>query len=349
MRLKTPAAWLPRTLAGRLILVLAVALLAAQVASLVLHLRDLDALMAAGLPHVGVPGLQAVPMRFLWHVGLTFAVVIGVSLIAVRWIARPLREMADAATAFAHDIDAPPLPESGPVEVRRAAEAFNFMQQRLRQLVVERSRALAAVSHDLRTPLTRMRLRAEMIDDPALQQKLDADIDTMQAMVDSVLAYLRGLEDTERPQAINIVALLESIVDDERSLGRPVAWVEGEAGAAPARPYNGRLSVLRRAIGNLIDNAVAHGSNVGLRLHDAPGELRIVVEDDGPGIAPPDLARVTEPYVRLDAARSLAGGGVGLGLAIVRDAAAGHGGRLVLENRAEGGLRASLVLPRAGK
>lgn len=346
MRLMEPAAWLPRTLAGRLIL--AVALLAAQVANLMLHLKELDALMAAGLPRAGVPGLEAVPMRFLWHVGLTFAVVIGVSLIAVRWIARPLREMADAATAFAHDIDAPPLAASGPVEVRRAAEAFNFMQQRLRQLVVERSRALAAVSHDLRTPLTRMRLRAEMIDDPLLQRKLGADIDAMQAMVDSVLAYLRGLEDAERPQPIDIVALLESIVDDERSLGRPVTLAAREAAASIVPPYTGQLSVLRRAIGNLVDNAVAHGQAVGVRLHDAPGELRIVVEGDGPGIAPADLARVTEPYVRLDAARSLAGGGVGLGLAIVRDAAASHGGRLLLENRAEGGLRASLVLPRDG-
>ena len=349
MRLMEPAAWLPRTLAGRLILILAVALLAAQVASLMLHLKELDALMAAGLPRAGVPGLEAVPMRFLWHVGLTFAVVIGVSLIAVRWIARPLREMADAATAFAHDIDAPPLAASGPVEVRRAAEAFNFMQQRLRQLVVERSRALAAVSHDLRTPLTRMRLRAELIDDPQLQQKLGTDIDAMQAMVDSVLAYLRGLEDAERPQPINIAALLESIVEDERSLGRPVAFVaKRDAAAEAVAPYTGRLSVLRRAIGNLVDNAVAQGQSVGVRLHEAPGELRIVVEDDGPGIPPADLARATEPYVRLDAARSLDGGGVGLGLAIVRDAAASHGGRLVLENRAEGGLRASLVLPRAG-
>jgi len=220
------------------------------------------------------------------------------------------------------------------------------MQQRLRQLVVERSRALAAVSHDLRTPLTRMRLRAELVADVELQRKLDADIDAMQAMVDSVLAYLRGIEGAEKPQAINIEALLESIVDDERSLGRPVAWVEGEAGT-DVLPYTGRLSVLRRAIGNLVDNAVAHGGNVGVQLHDAPGELRIVVEDDGPGIAPADLARATEPYVRLDAARSLAGGGVGLGLAIVSDVAASHGGRLVLENRSEGGLRASLVLPRA--
>lgn len=151
-----------------------------------------------------------------------------------------------------------------------------------------------------------------------------------------------------------------------------MAWVEGEAGAEmttpnslrsrPPRGAQAPWAARRRlrpssptpgasrccgAIGNLVDNAVAHGGNVGVRLHDAPGELRIVVEDDGPGIAPADLARATEPYVRLDAARSLAGGGVGLGLAIVRDAAASHGGRLVLENRSEGGLRASLVLPRA--
>jgi signal transduction histidine kinase len=343
------AAWLPKSLAGRMTLILVVGLLAVQLASLYLHLQDRASLMAAGQLQHGVPGLENVPMRFLWHVGMTLVVVIGVSLIAVRWIARPLQEMADAATAFAHDIDAAPLEESGPVEVRRAAAAFNFMQKRLRQLVVERGRALAAVSHDLRTPLTRMRLRAELVDDPALQQKLNADIDTMHAMVNGVLAYLRGLEDAEPAQTINMEALLYSIVDDERSLGRAVEFVEREPGraAAAAAPYAGKLSVLRRAIGNLVDNAVAHGRAVTVRLHDSPGDLRILVEDDGPGIPDADLVRVTEPFVRLDASRSLDTGGVGLGLAIVRDAAAYHGGQLILENRAEGGLRASLVLARS--
>ena len=137
------------------------------------------------------------------------------------------------------------------------------------------------------------------------------------------------------------VAALTADVALASGVSADVIAAEGDATAA-IDP-----TLLRRAIANLIDNAVAHGGNVGVRLHDAPGELRIVVEDDGPGIAPADLARATEPYVRLDAARSLAGGGVGLGLAIVSDAAASHGGRLVLENRSEGGLRASLVLPRA--
>lgn len=347
MRLKL-STWLPKSLAGRMTLILVVGLLTAQLTSLYLHLQDRASLMSGGHVHPGMMGMEAVPMRFLWHVGLTLVVVIAASLIAVRWIARPLREMAEAATAFANDIDAAPLAESGPVEVRRAAEAFNFMQKRLRQLVVERGRALAAVSHDLRTPLTRMRLRAELVDDPLLQQKLNADIDTMHAMVNGILAYLRGLEDTEPAQPINMEALLHSIVEDERSLGRPVNLIERASAEAPPPPYAGKLSVLRRAIGNLIDNAVAHGHSVTVRLHDTPNELRIVVDDDGPGIPDADLVRVTEPFVRLDASRSLDTGGVGLGLAIVRDVAAYHGGQLILENRAEGGLRASLVLVRSG-
>jgi signal transduction histidine kinase len=347
MRLKLSTS-LPKSLAGRMTLILVVGLLTAQLASLYLHLQDRTSLMSGGHVHPGMMGMEAVPMRFLWHVGLTLVVVIAASLIAVRWIARPLREMTEAATAFAHDIDAAPLAESGPVEVRRAAEAFNFMQKRLRQLVVERGRALAAVSHDLRTPLTRMRLRAELVDDPLLQQKLNADIDTMHAMVNGVLAYLRGLEDTEPAQPINMEALLHSIVEDERSLGRPVHLIERESAEASPPPYAGKLSVLRRAIGNLIDNAVAHGHSVTVRLHDTPNELRILVDDDGPGIPDADLVRVTEPFVRLDASRSLDTGGVGLGLAIVRDVAAYHGGQLILENRAEGGLRASLVLGRSG-
>ncbi len=154
-----------------------------------------------------------------WHLALTLGAVIVVSLIAVRWVTRPLQQMAMAANAFAHDLDAAPLDVAGPAEVRRAAEAFNFMQQRLRRLVVERGRALAAVSHDLRTPLTRMRLRAELVDDPALADKLNADIDTMRSMVNGVLAYLRGLEDAEPVQAINMEALLESIVEDRTLTG----------------------------------------------------------------------------------------------------------------------------------
>jgi signal transduction histidine kinase len=346
MRLN-PSTWLPKSLFGRMTLILVIGLLAAQLAMLLLNLQERASLMAAGLDHPGMMAEGALPMRFLWHLALTLCVVIGVSLIAVRWVTRPLQQMAVAANAFAHDLDAAALDVAGPAEVRRAAEAFNFMQARLRQLVVERGRALAAVSHDLRTPLTRMRLRTELIDDAALAEKLNADIDTMRSMVDGVLAYLRGLEDTEPTQTINMEALLQSIVDDERSLGRPVEVLEPTHGSAPPAPYAGKLSILQRAITNLIDNALAHGDAVTVRLDDSPAALRIVIEDDGPGIPDADLARVTEPFVRLDPSRSLESGGVGLGLAIVRDAAAYHGGRLILENREAGGLRASLMLPRS--
>jgi len=334
---------LPRTLAGRMTLIIVLGLLVAQATALFLHLQMRASLMAGGQMHPGLPGFSPLPMRFVWHAALTLVAVIGMSLVAVRWATRPLQRMASAATAFAHDLDAAPLPEAGPLEVRRAAEAFNFMQRRLRRLVVERGRALAAVSHDLRTPLTRMRLRAELVDDPALQGRLHADIDAMEAMVNSVLAYLRGLEDSEPIQPINIDALLSSLVEDARALGRPVTL---QAPTATPAPYPGKLSVLRRAVTNLIDNAAAHAARVTVRVEDTPGALAVVIEDDGPGIPEADLGRVTEPFVRLDPARGLQTGGVGLGLAIVRDAAAYHGGRLVLANRPEGGLRATLLLPR---
>ena len=337
---------LPRSLSGRMTLILVLGLLAAQFASLLLHLKERAAMLAAGHLHPGLPAFEALPLRFIWHVSLTLAVVIVASLIAVRWATKPLQQMASAATAFAHDLDAAPLDVAGPTEVRRAVEAFNFMQHRVRQGVVERGRALAAVSHDLRTPLTRMRLRAELVDDPALQMKLNADIDAMQGMINSVLSYLRGLEDAEPMQPINMEALLSSIVEDERALGRQIVMAEPVPEQPAAAPYVGRLSLLKRAVTNLIDNGAAHGEHVFVHLEYTPSELRVVIEDDGPGIPAADLQRVTEPFVRLDGSRRLDTGGVGLGLAIVRDAAACHGGRLHLENRDGGGLRAWLALPR---
>ena len=336
---------LPRSLSGRMTLILVLGLLVAQVVSLMLHLEDRAAMLAAGHVHPRMQAFDALPLPFLWHVSLTLGAIVVLSLVAMRWATRPLERMAEAATAFAHDLDAAPLEEVGPTEVRRAAEAFNFMQRRLRQLVIERGRALAAVSHDLRTPLTRMRLRTELVDDPGLQEKLNADIDAMRNMVNSVLAYLGGLEDAEPMQPINMEALLSSIVDDQQAIGRKVQLEQDAAGHAHAAPYVGKLSILKRAVDNLVDNAVAHGDAVAVRIVESSGELRVVVEDDGPGIPSAELARVTEPFVRLDPSRGADTGGVGLGLAIVSDAAAYHGGQLILENRERGGLRASLVLP----
>jgi signal transduction histidine kinase len=327
---------MPASLFGRLTLILVAGLLAAQLATVWLHLGDQALLILRGeFQAAGLPG------RFWVHTALTLIAVIAASLIAVRMVTRPMQRLAEAADAFGRDLDTPPLQVAGPSETRLAAEAFNRMQERLRRLIAERSRALAAVSHDLRTPLTRMRLRAELVEDEALRTEINADIDVMQAMVEATLDYLRGLRENEPIQTIEIEALLASLVADEQALGRPVAL-----GDVRAAPYPGRLSALKRAIANLVDNAVKYGREAELSVIDSSTELRVIVEDRGPGIAEADLERVVEPYVRLEASRSRETGGVGLGLAIARDAARLHGGDLLLENRSGGGLRALLLLPR---
>jgi len=327
---------IPASLFGRLTLILIVGLLTAQFASMWLHMGERALIMAQS--HGQFP---AMPSRFATHLLITLAAVIAVSLVAVRLVTRPLQRLAEAADAFGSDLESPPLPETGPTETRRAAEAFNRMQERLRRLIAERSRALGAVSHDLRTPLTRMRLRAELVDDEALRAQINADIDDMQAMVESTLDYLRGLRENEAVQSIDMGALLASLVADEQALGHPVTLT-----GSVAAPYVGRLSTLKRALGNLIDNAVKYGHAAHIVIEDSAAELRLSVEDRGPGIAEADLARVVEPYVRLEASRSRETGGVGLGLTIARDAAVLHGGELRLANRPGGGLAATLVLPR---
>jgi signal transduction histidine kinase len=281
------------------------------------------------------------PDGFGTHMLLTLAAVVAVSLIAVRQATQPLRQLADAADALGRNLDAPPLPQTGPVETQRAVRAFNGMQERLRRVVVERSRALAAVSHDLRTPLTRLRLRAELIDDAALRGQVETDLNDMQTMIDATLEYLRNLRESEVPRPIDITALLESLAEDEQSLGRKVT-VRGQALA----PYVGRLSALKRAIANLVDNAVKYAGGAEVLIEDDAKHLRLIVEDHGTGMAPADLTRATEPFFRVDASRSRETGGVGLGLAIAKDIAVLHGGDLQLENRAGGGLRVTLTLPR---
>lgn len=327
---------MPQSLFGRLTLILVIGLLAAQFASLWLHMDERELLLRHGASHIA-----GLPSRFWIHLTLTLTTVIAVSVIAVRLVTRPIQRLADAADAFGRDLDSPPLAETGPTETRLAAEAFNRMQERLRRLIAERSRALAAVSHDLRTPLTRMRLRAELVDDETLRGQINADIDDMQAMVESTLDYLRGLRENEAVQTIDIEALLHSLVADQQAQERPVVL-----GDILAEPYLGRLTALKRAVANLIDNAVKYGHGARISVEDDAAGLNIVVEDSGPGIPEADLVRVVEPYVRLETSRSRDTGGVGLGLAIARDAARLHGGELILGNRVGGGLEARLNLPR---
>lgn len=272
---------------------------------------------------------------------LTVAIVL-VSLFAVRWITRPLSTLAQAADELGRDIHRPPLPERGPQEVRRAASAFNTMQARLRDHMYERTRILTAVSHDLRTPITRLRLRAELLADDAVKAKFVRDLQDMENMTNATLSFLRGMEEQEPPQSVDLTALLESLVNDHRDTGYDVR-LEGSM----SRPVRLRPQALTRCLDNLTVNAVRYGQRAVITLEDTGTAAVIRVRDAGPGIPQHELDKVFEPYYRLDSARNLEGGGVGLGLSIARNIAELHGGTLILGNHPEGGLEAVLTLPAA--
>jgi signal transduction histidine kinase len=249
--------------------------------------------------------------------------------------------LADAARALGRDIRRPPLAETGPTEVRRAAAAFNLMQKRLLDFMNSRLRTLTAISHDLKTPVTRLRLRSEMLDDPQLREDFNRDLDEMDAMLGATLAYMRGEAKQEKLQSVDINALLESMVSDAHALGQDVT-LSGHASA----PYPARPRALRRALDNLVQNALRYGGSAEILVKERPRSLDIRVMDRGPGIPTPELEQVFEPFYRTEYSRNRATGGTGLGLSIARDVALSHGGTLHLVNRSEGGLEAILTLPR---
>lgn len=289
--------------------------------------------------------LPPVPDALPWRLVATLAVLLGTMLalswVAVRWVVRPLHVLEKAARSLGEDLASPPLPEDGPREVRQAARAFNTMQQRLARFVDERTRMLAALSHDLKTPLTRLRLRTELLDDDDARTRFTADLQEMETMVTQTLDFMRGLGGHEPRAAVDVEALLASLQSDHEAMGR-VVTIEGHAEA----PYLGVPSLLRRALGNLIDNAVLYGGSATVRIDDRPDHLLLHVLDPGPGIAAAELERVFEPFHRLEASRNRATGGTGLGLGIARSIARLHGGDVRLENRPQGGLDAVLSLPR---
>jgi len=281
------------------------------------------------------------PYWLLLSITLLLTAVLLVSWIAVRWVTRPLKTLADAADALGSDINRPPMRESGPVEVARAARAFNTMQSRLAGYIRSRTQVLAAMSHDLKTPITRLRLRAELLEDEQQRAKFSADLQEMESMVSGALDFLRGMETSEPVQLVDIMAMLESLQADVRETGGAVD-ISGHAAA----PYRGRAQALKRCIGNLIENAVKYGQRARVVVADDAQRLTLRIEDDGPGIPKDELEKVFEPFYRLEASRSRDTGGTGLGLAIARGVALLHGGQVTLENRVEGGLAATLSLPR---
>jgi signal transduction histidine kinase len=290
-------------------------------------------------------GLGGEPFAWPWRLLLTLGVllvsVIALALLAVRWLTRPLAVLATAADDLGRDMHRPPLPEQGPAEVRRAASAFNTMQARLQTYLREREQMLAAVSHDLRTPITRLRLRAELIPDPALREKFEHDLAEMEAMTAATLEFLRGAGSDEAVQPVDVMALFESLQADMEEAGY-VVTLQGRT----LTPYPARPLALKRLITNLIDNAIKYGSRATISIEDTPTQLQIVIGDEGPGIPADQLECVFEPFYRLEGSRSRETGGVGLGLAVARDIARAHGGDLILRNRSGGGLEAVLSLPR---
>ncbi len=289
-----------------------------------------------------LPGTpELLPWRLLLTLGVLLLTVLALSFVAVRWVVRPLHVLAQAADALGQDLDHAPLPEDGPLEVRQAARAFNTMQQRLAGFINDRTRVLTALSHDLKTPLTRLRLRAELLDDDEQRERFEADLREMETMVVQTLEFLRGLGHNAPREPVDVNALLATLQADNAALGRTLR-IEGRAGAALVADG----SMLKRALSNLVDNAFAYGGSATLRVDDSAEALVLQILDDGPGIAEDQLEQVFEPFFRLEGSRSRATGGSGLGLGIARNIARGHGGELLLRNRLEGGLMAVLTLPR---
>jgi signal transduction histidine kinase len=287
-----------------------------------------------------LPIVPEANLRWLSLLGASVAAVMIAVIFAVRWITRPLTALAAAADRAGRGEAVEPLPVRGPYEVARTVTAFNVMQQRLSRFVSDRLMMLAAISHDLRTPMTAARLRAEMVDDAEVREAIVRSLTEMQYITEATLSFARDETVSEEPRAIDLASLVEAVADDLASTGQDIA-IAGRDHV----PYRCRPALLRRALTNLISNAVKYGKRARITLCLAEDHARITIDDEGPGLPPDQLERVFEPFVRIDRSRSCETGGIGLGLSIARTIIRAHGGDVTLKNL-PGGLRAEVVLPR---
>ncbi|VVE66905.1 two-component sensor histidine kinase [Pandoraea anapnoica] len=262
------------------------------------------------------------------------------SWVGARMLSVPFRSLAAGAAELSRNMDAPPIPEAGPIEARQAARVFNSMQAAIRRQVNDRNRFLAAVSHDLRTPLTRMRLRVRTLEGSEFNDRMIADIDEMTQLLDATLSFLRNEAVTEEFSPIDIDALMDAIAEDALESGQRVS-VHGAIAPLLAQPL-----ALKRCLTNLVANAIRYGGEARIELIDGDEQVQIDIVDRGPGIPERDLERVLEPFFRLEGSRSRDTGGTGLGLAIANDVVKRHAGSLTLLNAGDGGLIARVVLPR---
>lgn len=286
------------------------------------------------------------PPTMPWPTEVLVAAIVAIIMASLaaaylaRRVTRPLSELARAASVVARGGQAPRLNENGPQDVRNAAIAFNAMTDQVSRTMESQRQLLSAVGHDLRTPITAMRISLEFVEDNELRERLLHGLDELQDLTEAVLSAARGTGG-EVKRNVDLAALIDSLCADLDDLGEPVKWA-----AHASAPLSCRPNEIRRAVRNLVENAVSYGGNANVELAQSDDSYEIVVEDEGPGIPEAEQRRVFEPFVRLESSRNEETGGTGLGLTLVKAIAEGHGGGVTLENRAGGGLRARLRLPR---
>ncbi len=286
-------------------------------------------------------------IRTFVTVGIMAVAVIIIIVFTVRRLTRPLQSLAEAAERLGRGGEAEQLAEAGPPEVRSAIRAFNVMQERLTRFVQDRTAMLAAISHDLRTPITSLRIRAEFIEDEENRDRVIRTLDEMQRMVEATLAFAKEGADREDTSQVDLDEFLDAIIADYRDMDQPVSLSPPTGNATGRTIFACRPIALKRALRNLIDNAVRYGSEAVVGTDVGAEAITMTIRDKGPGIPEDRLEDVFEPFLRLETSRSEETGGIGLGLAIARSNIHAHGGTLVLRNGPEGGLVATVTLPKA--
>ena len=282
------------------------------------------------------------PVRMVVALTLLMVAVLFLTWIAVRWVTRPLSTLANAAESLGRDIRHPPLAVEGPTEVRQAAEAFNTMQQRLSRYIGDRARILAAVSHDLKTPVTRLRLRTELMEDEKLRSEIETDLNHMEEMVRATLDFMKGTESQEKRQKMDLQALLESMQEDLYPLG-----IKFDLQGVIDTPVSVQPHTIKRCLTNLLENAFRYGNGkIEVRLEIRSESVSVVIHNGGSAIPEPELTKIFDPFYRIEPSRNRDSGGAGLGLSIARNIAHAHGGELRIENAPQGGVSAILDFPR---
>lgn len=286
------------------------------------------------------PGVSFWSIKTVLSMSLMAIGVIIISVWIIQRVTRPLRAFTAASKRLGKDVTAPPLMIDGSSELRETVDAFNEMQERLRQLVENRTRMLAAISHDLRTPITLLRLRTEVVEDTEEKERMQATLDEMEAMISSTLSFARDDAENEPMERVNLTALVDSICVDLSDAGYSITFNEDEELIHECRP-----GAIKRALSNLVENAVKYGNAAHVELQTVGSMIEITIDDNGPGIPEEELEQVFTPFYRVDQSRNPETGGVGLGLSVAQSIIDKHGGKISLSNREESGLRVQILLP----